>query len=67
MGEMMRYGGNRGSEERRLGGGMEEWMAMEERLEEWCVKVRGVGSVGASGVTRELGREEFQYWACSVV
>ena len=38
--------------------GMGEWMAMEERLEEWCVKVRGVGSVGASGVTREeLGLE----------
>lgn len=37
---------------------MGEWMAMEERLEEWCVKVRGVGSVGASGVTREeLGLE----------
>lgn len=27
-------------------------------VEEWCVKVRGVGSVGASGVTREeLGLE----------
>lgn len=51
----MRYEGNRGGEKRRLGGGMEEWMAMEERLEEWCVKVRGVGSVVASGVTRELG------------
>lgn len=35
-------------------------MAMEEKMEEWCVKVRGVGSVDASGITRELGLESVQ-------